>query len=209
MITIIFASLTLQAAEPAPPQIVFERPPRARAVEGDIEAVVLGPVFRETFVCAEHHDGQMDWAGDALGTDCMVTGGMGEGPGFMRLYRNEGLTNEDWYGWGADVLAPVDGEVVGLLPNPVTNTPGTTGRPPAGMLQIRTDDGLIVTLAHVKDPVVAAGDRVEMGQPIASVGNNGFARAPHIHIGVHRDGLPFQIRWDQREMARHAADGSE
>lgn len=210
MFTIIVAALSLQAAEPAAaPQVVFERPPRARAIEGDIEAVVLGPLFAEPFVCAEHYDGQMEWAGDALGTDCMVIGGLDEGAGFMRLYRTDGLTNEDWYGWGADLLAPDDGVVVGLFENEATNTPGTLGRPPAGMLQIRTDDGLIVTLAHVTNPVVAPGDRVVRGQPVASVGNNGVSRAPHVHIGVHREGLPLQIRWDQREMARHARSEPE
>src|SRR5690554_1073658 len=115
MMMIALASLMLQAAEPEPPEVVFEEPPRARAIEGEIEAVVLGPLFRQSFVCSEHHDGQMPWAGDALGTDCMVTGGLNQAVGFMRLYRTDGLTNEDWYGWGAEVLAPADGEVVGLI----------------------------------------------------------------------------------------------
>jgi hypothetical protein len=193
-------ALLADAAVPSRPYVM---PPRAAAVAGEIHQMLLAPVFRQDFFCVEHHDGQLDYAGDALGTDCMVGGGLDGAAGFLRLYRTNGKRNADWYGWRAEVLAPVDGVVIGLLAKPDDNVPGTMGQPPAAMLQVRTDDGRIVVLGHVTDIRVKLGDRVARGAVIARVGNNGMARAPHIHVGayVEASAEPLQIRWDQRAMA--------
>lgn len=194
-------ALALQAAD-QPPRFTMTPPPRARAVEGAIEQVELSPLYRTAFLCSEHYEGQIDYAGDALGTDCLVTGGVDGRSGFSRLYRTDGRANADWYGWGADVLAPFDGIVEGVYANPNVNEPGTMGRPPAGMIRFRRDDGTLVVYGHVADIAVQAGDRVRAGQPVARVGNNGMSRSPHIHVGAYRGDLPLQIRWDLRAMAR-------
>ena len=119
-------AVALQSAGPSPrAKIVFEEPALAVDVPGEIEAVMIAPLFREPFFCSEHHSGQMPHVGDALGTDCMVVGGIdGKGQGFSRLYRSDGRSNSDWYGWGAQVLAPFDGTVTGLFPNSTINEPG-------------------------------------------------------------------------------------
>ena len=188
----------VQSAAPASPKYAFEEPPQAVEPAGPIETVMLHPLFAGHFVCGEHAAGQKSIAGDALGTDCQVLGR--EGASFRRLYRSDGLRNEDWYSWGADVLSPADGVVTGLLPNPRVNEPGTMGRPPAGMMQIRRDDGITVMIGHLTDFAVALGARVKAGQRIAKVGNNGPSFAPHVHIGAARGSEPLQIRWDQRAM---------
>jgi murein DD-endopeptidase MepM/ murein hydrolase activator NlpD len=194
------------AAEPAP-RSAFTMPPVAVEPAGPIEAVVLHPLFREPFVCGEHVAGEESIAGDALGTDCQIIGEtQGRPRGFGRLYRGDGTRNEDWYSWGAEVLAPADGEVVGLLPNPSVNEPGKRGKPPAGLLQIRRADGVVVMMAHLTDFAVALGDRVTAGQVIARVGNNGPSYAPHVHVGASRGATPLQIRWDQRAMGALAGD---
>lgn len=203
MIEALIAAALQSAAAPPRPRIVFEEPVLAVEVAGEIEAVTIAPLFRQPFFCSEHHHGQMPHVGDALGTDCMVVGGIDEtGRGFSRLYRTDGRANADWYGWGVEVLAPFDGIVTGHFPNARVNEPGVQGRPPAGMMTLRRDDGTTVMLGHVADVAVAVGDKVKAGQPIARVGNNGPARAPHIHIGAYRGPVPLQIRWDQRAMAR-------
>ena len=178
------------------PTIIF--PPPAAEIEGEIEQITLAPIFAESFVCSDHFEGQLPYAGDALGSDCLVQGIEEGGPGFYRLYRSDGRTNEDWYTFGKDVLAPVAGEVVGVNDNAVVNEPGTLGRPPASMVQLRTQAGEIVLLAHVTDIRVKIGDAVTVGDKLAVVGNNGFARTPHIHIGAWReaDDTPLQLRWD-------------
>jgi hypothetical protein len=197
--------LAMVAGAPAAakPHFPFELPPKVIRDPGPIAEVVIGPVFRRPFTCTEHPEGQLEYAGDALGTDCLVIGGV-ESPtrGFMKTYRSDGAANSDWYGWNEDVLAPFDGVVDMIYANPVENVPGQTGKPPASMIRFRRADGLIVVYAHAKDFTVRAGDRVKQGQVVAKVGNNGFARNPHIHIGAYRGATPFQIRWDLRLMGR-------
>ena len=207
----LFHALLLLADAGAPssaPARTFVMPPRAGTVTGEIHQATLGPIFSEPFFCVEHYFGQLDYAGDALGTDCMVGGGMTGATGFMSPYRTNGKTNADWYGWHAEVLSPVDGVVVGVLAKPDDNVPGTMGKPPAAMLQFRTDDGVIVVLGHVTAIRVKQGQRVARGQVVALDGNNGMARAPHIHVGAYVEATaePLQIRWDQRAMAEAQKD---
>lgn len=197
-----FLWLVLAAAQPvSPPAIGMAETPIAITPEGPIESVLLYPVFRDPFDCGEHAAGEPAIAGDALGTDCQVMGGTtGKNRSFAKAYRTDGARNEDWYSWGADVLAPADGVVVGYLPNPRVNEPGTKGRPPAGLIQIRRADGVVIMLAHLTDFAVRMGDEVKAGQVIAKVGNNGPSYAPHIHVGASRGSTPLQIRWDQKAM---------
>lgn len=169
----------------------------------DLPGITLHPLYRAPFACIEHPAGQATFLGDALGTDCMVTGGQKPGgPGFTSLYRTDGRSNADWYGWGAEVFAPFDGLVERVVANPVVNTPGTIGSPPAAMILFRRADGTNVLYAHVAEITVAAGDSVRAGQPIARVGNNGISRLPHIHVGAYRGATALQVRWDLRAMAR-------
>jgi hypothetical protein len=200
MISILF--LLLQATSAPASKLPIVLPPKAAPVTGEIEEITLGPLLREPYSCLEHPLGQLDYAGDALGTDCTVIGGLTRDSGFARQFRTDGKTNEDWYGWHATLLAPFDGVVVGALTKDEVNAPGTFGKPPAAMLQFRRSDGVIVVYAHVTDLMVKIGDRVSAGQPVAKVGNNGFARAPHTHVGAWRekDKMPLQIRWDLRAM---------
>jgi hypothetical protein len=198
---LIFLSIgLLQPVAAQQPRPRFEEPAAAQEPAGEIEAVAVSPLFRGHFVCGEHAAGVQTVVGDALGTDCQLLGR--EGNGFRKLYRTDGARNEDWYSWGAEVLAPFDGRVTGLFANTRVNEPGTRGRPPAGMLQMQRDDGVTIVYAHLTDFAVTVGDRITAGQVIAKVGNNGPSYAPHVHAGAYRGVVPLQIRWDQRAMAR-------
>lgn len=164
-----------------------------------IEAVVAPPIFHEMFACTEHYAGQLKGLGDDLGTDCMVMELVEEDDRtWLRSYRGDGRRNEDWFGWQADVLSPCDCTVGKIDINPVTNSPGQMGHPPASWVMLVRDDGVHFMLAHVESMQVKVGDKVKAQQVIAKVGNNGYARAPHIHVGAWRDSTPLQIRWDQR-----------
>ena len=216
MKTILFHTLAMSFAMTgfAPAQAQDYRlgpPPPAAEVTGDIGHILVGPIHSHAYMCSEHPLGQVAYAGDALGTDCLVTGGLDEKSGFPRLYRSDGAENKDWYGWHAEVLAPVSGTVLGIFANPAINMPGDMGRPPASTIRIRTDDGFIITLSHLGEFFVSGGDHVDRGMIIGLVGNNGVSRAPHIHIGAHRedDNIPLQIRWDLRDMAYLQSQRSE
>ena len=165
-----------------------------------IEAVTLHILHNEYYSCGDHRDGELEYVGDALGTDCVIHAGLVEGVegGFVRAFRNDGARNEDWYGWNAEVLAPFDGRVVAVRVNEVTNQPGQLGRPPASLIVFERADGVNVIYAHVQDVQVARGDVVRAGQVVAHVGNNGYSRSPHIHVGAWKGETPYQIRWDLR-----------
>jgi murein DD-endopeptidase MepM/ murein hydrolase activator NlpD len=190
-------------AAAATPEYAFSEPPKAVEPKGEIRSILVSPLFREPFVYGEHPSGEGSIVGDELGTDCQIVGGvLDQSRSFPRLYRTDGRTNEDWYSWGADVLAPFDGIVVALLPNPRVNTPGTKGKGIAGLVEIKRQDGLTIFYGHVTDFAVRLGEHVKAGQVLAKVGNNGQSYAPHVHVGAFRGLEPLQIRWDQRAMTR-------
>lgn len=168
-----------------------------------IETIRLHPLFAAEYTCSEHFEGEMEFIGDALGADCVVVGGFDpRSPvGFPRLFRTDGKTNEDWYGWREPVLAPFDGVVEKIHVNPTTNEPGKAGKPPASIIILKNADGVRLMIAHVAEIKVKTGDAVRAGQQIAVVGNNGFGRTPHIHIGAWRDKSPLQIVFDLRAKA--------
>ena len=180
--------------------------PRAH-IGSRIEVVELAPVFHQPFVCGEHPEGSLHYVGDALGRDCVITGGLDPvtSEGFPKPFRGDGSRNEDWFGFHADVHAPFDGVVEGVNDNTVENTPGHPSKALAGYIAFRRADGLEVTYAHTTRPIVKIGAHVRAGQVVAVVGDNGHARMPHIHIGAWRGSTPFQIRWDLRAEGRIAS----
>lgn len=159
------------------------------------------PLFEASYACSEHAWGELPYLGDDLGQDCVQQAFVEEdGRAFMKSYRNDGRVNEDWFGWNQPVLSPCDCTVVRIGLNPATNVPGMLGTPPASMIMLEATDGTRVVLAHVQSLSVKEGQEVSAGQAIARVGNNGYSRMPHIHIGAWKDKQALQIRWDQRAI---------
>jgi hypothetical protein len=196
LVTIAFAAIFVNAQAPEP---------IAKATsDAPIEQVMIHPLFNVHYSCSEHWEGQLPYPGDALGTDCIIYGGLpADGKsGFVRAFRTDGLTNEDWFGWGETVLAPFDATVAKVNINPVVNKPGQMGKPPASFVVFKHADGTMVMVGHIADVTVKEGDAVKAGQPFAKVGNNGFGRAPHIHVGAWRGKTPLQIRFDLRAMGK-------
>lgn len=187
MIRSLLLAIAISIAVPAFAQTVNNAP---------IEAVEIAPLFYQRFVCTEHVNGELSDLGDALGSDCLVVGGVGSSNGFLRFYKTNGAKNEDWYGWHVEVHAPFDGVVIEVESNRVTNTPGMPGQPPPGYIKFKRADGVVVVYAHLDDIRVHTGDHVKAGQVIALDGNNGSAKNPHVHVGAYRDKKPLQIRWD-------------
>lgn len=170
-----------------------------------IDAVLAHAIYAKQYVCSEHHAGQLPYVGDDLGQDCMITDlGGAKDPLFIRTYVGGGTKNSDWYGWDQPVLSPCTCTVVKINVNPKTNQPGDPGKPPASFVVLKQDDGVFFFLAHIQSPSVRVGDKVHAGDAIARVGNNGYARNPHIHIGAWKGKDALQIRWDQRTMAHEA-----
>ena len=157
----------------------------------------------ESFACTEHWDGQFDWVGDALGTDCVIKKLFEtEGRLFQKSYLNDGFKNQDWFGFEKNVLAPCDCIIESIHINEVVNKLGvmTPGR--ATSIIFKANDGDSILIAHLQDIIVKKGEAVSAGQVVAKVGNNGYSRNPHVHIGAWtKDKIPLQIQFDQKTLS--------
>jgi hypothetical protein len=165
------------------------------------DVVKIHAPVTESYNCTEHWDGQFKYLGDALGTDCVVQEfHEADERLFMRPFKNNGFKNEDWFGYGKNILAPCDCSVEKIHINKVTNTPGkmTPGR--ASSISFKKPDGTIVLIAHVANIKIAESDIVKAGDIVATIGNNGYSRNPHIHIAAWRKDQPLQIRFNQKTI---------
>jgi hypothetical protein len=206
MRVVISSALLLVVAHPASGQAPAggEAPPFS---EGSVPAVIATvtihpPAFELT--CTQHsvHAGDPVFLGDAAGLDCTVVRPTGGPDGrFPRFHDQDGGANEHWYGWDQPVFAPFDGVVEQVHLNPATNRPGTRGEGPASFIAFRRADGVHVVYGHITAPQVSAGDRVVAGQPVARVGNNGFAWYPHLHLGAWKGHDVVQMLFDPRAIA--------
>ncbi len=162
-----------------------------------LDYALAQPIFGQYYACGEHWEGELPYIGDALGADCTIQKLEEiDGRTFARMYTGDGNANEDWYGWGQDVLSPCAGEVIKITVNATTNEPGVLGEPPATFVVVKREDGAHFLLAHLDDLAVETGDRVTQGQKLGVVGNNGYGRTPHVHIGAWHGETPLQIRFD-------------
>ena len=135
------------------------------------------------------------------------------GPDFG-FARNGGRSNEDFFTWGRNVVAPGDGTVVYARNDvPDQPTPGTVDRSYLNLpdplhavagnnLLIDHGNGEYSSLGHLQHGSVRAkvGDTVTRGQVIGKVGSSGPSEHPHLHYqlmaGTHltrSDGLPSQF----------------
>ncbi len=163
------------------------------------EIIKIHAIHKESFACTEHWDGQFKFLGDALGTDCVIKGWYkDEKRMFQRSFSNDGFENEDWFGFNKPVLAPCDCVVEKIHNNPVTNQPGIMKPGRASSITFKTKDNNRILIAHVREISIEEGQQVKSGELVAKVGNNGYSRNPHIHIGAwDNDNKPLQIRFDQ------------
>ena len=178
--------------------------PAIALTDSETVAVVAHPPFATYYTCSEHSANLDLGPGDALGSDCVVQEFPEETDRYwLRSHVGDGTRNEDWYGWRERVLSPCDCIVSDVHVNKITNTPGkmTPGR--ASSVQLRREDGVNFVIAHVREIDVAVGDSVQYGQPLARVGNNGYSRHPHIHLGAWKEDEPLQVRFDLRHKAVH------
>jgi murein DD-endopeptidase MepM/ murein hydrolase activator NlpD len=108
-------------------------------------------------------------------------------------FKNEGKVNEDYVGYGREVIAPANGTVVEVIDGVRENSPGT--RNPYAQI------GNTIVIQHsVKEYSVLAFlkqgsirvkvvDRIIRGQTLAQCGNSGNAIAPILHY--HLQDSPY------------------
>jgi hypothetical protein len=105
-----------------------------------------------------------------------------------RGYDGDPMRAESWYGFGEPVLAPADGTVVSVSDIHPDEPIGELGQtPPYGNhILLEIGNHRYAILAHLKQGSarVSEGERVQLGQHIAAVGDSGNSLWPHLHFHV-------------------------
>ena len=112
---------------------------------------------------------------------------------FVRLvdgrgYEGDPKRAESWYGFGEPVLAPANGTVVSVSDVHPDEPIGKTGLTPSygNHVLLEISNHRHAMLAHLKQgsAQVSKGERVQLGQRIATVGDSGDSLWPHLHFHV-------------------------
>jgi hypothetical protein len=119
--------------------------------------------------------------------------------------------NEDWAGFGIDVVAVADGVVRELNDGVVDNVPLAPVAPPTAITAsgiygnyviVEMNGGMFAHYAHLQRGSVAVrqGGFVRRGQMLGRLGNSGNTNGPHLHFHIsdrlsfeESEGLPFAI----------------
>ncbi len=110
-----------------------------------------------------------------------------------RAFSGDGSRVEQWFGYGAEIIAAAPGTVVfvhdGVPDQPPLSLPPSLAAPvDAGgnqvIIQIAPD--VWAFYAHLQPGSVAVevGDVVTVGQPLGRLGNSGNSLGPHLHFGL-------------------------
>ena len=100
-------------------------------------------------------------------------------------YKNDGKLNEDYVGYGKEVIAPANGTVVEVIDGIRENSPGM--RNPyaqiGNTIVIQHSSKEYSVLAFLKQGSihVKVGDKINRGQVVAQCGNSGNATEPVLH----------------------------
>ncbi|UCC41139.1 MAG: M23 family metallopeptidase [Candidatus Aminicenantes bacterium] len=111
-----------------------------------------------------------------------------------KLVSGDKTKNENWYGFGAKLIAVADGVVSYVHDGEPENVPyvtpkrGTLTRENVGgnIVILDIGDGIYAVYAHVKQNSiqVEVGEMVKKGQVLAELGNTGNSGGPHLHFHV-------------------------
>ncbi|MBI3856963.1 MAG: M23 family metallopeptidase [Planctomycetes bacterium] len=102
-----------------------------------------------------------------------------------RVHQGGGKELTDFYGWGALIRAPADGDVIQVDDGFEDLPAGKGGKfAEANFVTLRHAGGECSTFGHLKkgSAKVKLGEAVKKGQPLAQVGNSGASNFPHCHF---------------------------
>jgi murein DD-endopeptidase MepM/ murein hydrolase activator NlpD len=135
------------------------------------------------------------------------------------MVRGGGSSNNDFCGYGKDVLAVADAQVAAAKDGIVENKPGEGSRAVKITLETLLGNYVVLDLGshlfalygHLQPGSlqVKAGDRVRRGQAIARLGNSGNSDAPHLHFHVGRAESVNQVESVQSDAFPYTFDRFE
>ncbi len=103
-------------------------------------------------------------------------------------YKTDGKTNEDYYAFGKEIIAPAAAEVVLMVDGVKDNKPGELN--PVYILGntviIKTGKNEYLFFAHFKQNSIQVkqGQKVNKGQLLGLCGNSGNSSEPHLHFHI-------------------------
>ncbi|GCC51727.1 peptidase M23 [Chryseotalea sanaruensis] len=103
-------------------------------------------------------------------------------------YKTDGKTNEDYYAFNKELIAPCDGTVVLVVDGIKDNEPGASNPlyVPGNTVIIKTANNEYLFFGHFKQNsiVVKQGQKVNQGQLLGLCGNSGNSSEPHLHFHI-------------------------
>lgn len=105
-----------------------------------------------------------------------------------KSFKTDGRTNEDYYAFGKELIAPCDGEVVLVVDGVKDNVPGIMNPIyiPGNTVIIKTSNNEYLFFAHFKQHsiVVKQSQKIKQGQLLGLCGNSGNSSEPHLHFHI-------------------------
>lgn len=103
-------------------------------------------------------------------------------------HKTSGQTNDDYYVFGKEIIAPVSGEIVSVVDGIKDNVPGEMNRIyiPGNTVIIKTVNNEFLFFAHFKQHSIKVkqGQKVRQGELLGLCGNSGNSSEPHLHFSL-------------------------
>lgn len=112
-----------------------------------------------------------------------------------QFYKNDGRTNEDFYGYSKNIVAVADGEVIWIkdgIPDCIPpNYPDSIYAAETALgncILLDIGNNIVAFYAHLKPGSlrVKSGDKVKSGDLIGKLGNSGPTTGPHLHFDLRK-----------------------
>ncbi|QNM86965.1 peptidoglycan DD-metalloendopeptidase family protein [Polaribacter pectinis] len=105
-----------------------------------------------------------------------------------KSFKTDGKTNEDYYAFGKELIAPCDAEVVLSVDGVKDNIPGELNPiyVPGNTVILKTENDEFLFFAHFKQNsiVVKQGQIVKQGELLGLCGNSGNSSEAHLHFHI-------------------------
>jgi murein DD-endopeptidase MepM/ murein hydrolase activator NlpD len=105
-----------------------------------------------------------------------------------KSYKTDGKTNEDYYAFGKELIAPCDGEIVLVVDGVKDNIPGEMNSFDLGgnTIILKTANNEYLVFCHLKHHSIKIkeGEKVVQGQLLGLCGNTGHSSEAHLHFHI-------------------------
>lgn len=105
-----------------------------------------------------------------------------------KSYKTDGKTNEDYYAFGKELIAPCDGEVVLVVDGVKDNVPGqmNTFNVGGNTVIIKTANNEYLVFCHFKHQSIKVkeGQKIKQGELLGLCGNTGNSSEAHLHFHI-------------------------